>query len=193
MIRKIMWIVAAGIVVAIAAAPAALALEVVDEATGEHCGTVTLPGGDHGVGSGGCEWSVTNEGKIEIGTPFGMIDCDSTYAGRIDENGQGFIDGHNIFNCSPSTVDPCTAEYGVVEVWPVTLTSEGSQEWDICVTAFNFLTINCRLAGIEFSQQSHTTGELSLAEHTFCQDFSSYSVRAHRTWTTRAPGIEIVD
>lgn len=194
--RKIALLAVMALAVMGIAASSASALEVVDEATGEHCGAVTAPSNGHGAGSGGCTLSASNEGRIELGTPLGMIDCDNIFQGRVGENGQGFIYGHNLFNCSPNTVDECK-ESGVPDNWPVGLTSETTMEATFCVVAFGFLTVNCHLEPIQFNQISHTEGEAAVdanfANHVDCENNDDYSVRGHWTVSAPSPGLEVMD
>lgn len=191
-VRRIGLAIAMAIAVATAsvAASSASALEVIDEATGEHCGAVTFVG--HGVGSGGCVLSATNEGRTELGTPLGMIDCDSSFQGRVGEEAEGFIYSINLFNCSPNSVDECK-ESGVADNWPVEVVAEAVMEAGFCTVAFGFLTINCHLPNINVDGISHTAAEASTAGHQACEAGGGNSIRGHWSMTFPAPGLELIE
>lgn len=189
--RRALLAVAVAVAAMAATASSASALEVENEATGDHCSAVTYV--NHGSGTGGCPFSASNEGRIELGTPLGMIDCDNIFQGRVGEDGSGFIFAASIFNCSPHTVDECK-EAGIPNNWPIYLTSETMLQINFCVVAFGFLTINCNLPGLTFRQITHTSAEVSTGGvHRGCDTGSGNSVRGHWLVSSPAPGLEVMD
>lgn len=178
-------------VTGIAASPTVAQMEFINEATGEHCSPVTYV--NHGTGSGGCLWSMVNEGRIEFASPLGMVDCDVSVQGRVGEGGNGSIFAANLFNCSPNMIDECKEE-GVADNWSYNWTSEHTQEWAICIVISGFLTVNCHLAGMVYNQISHASAEVSTGGlHKSCEEGGGNSLRGHWLMSTAAPGFEVID
>jgi hypothetical protein len=107
----------------------ASALEVTNEATGQHCGgavTCTI----HANGTG-----------IELGSPLGMIVCNNEFTGTVaTEAGTGNIAQKTLTGCTPLSVTPCTNVN-----WPIILQSETSMEARFCVVVGGVLTVNCHV------------------------------------------------
>jgi hypothetical protein len=163
-------------VLALTTSPA-LAVSVHEEDGGE-CGTVTNAPNGHGTPSGGCPIDVVNTEPIELGTPLGMILCDMTFEAKLGTNGEGFIYGIDLFNCTGAN-NECN-EAGVPDNWAVHLNTEGSMEVQMCAIAFGFLTVNCHLPNAHVNQISHSEIELStLGVHQFCEDSDVNSVEGH--------------
>jgi hypothetical protein len=152
-----------------------------NEASGVQCSAINPPA-SHGPGTGGCPVKAINSGKIEVGTALGMILCDSTFEGRINSNGEGYIYNHIINGCSPANMIPCgsASEQGT-PIWPVELTSETNLEGSFCVVAFG-ITLLCHMPTITvtLSSGSHIPTYTSGPSHQFCEH-SVNSVQG--TWT----------
>jgi hypothetical protein len=153
----------------------------VHEEDGGDCGTVANAPNGHGTPSGGCRIFLTNAERIELGTGLGMILCDTVFEAAVGDDGEGFIYGHDIFNCT-SSVTECN-EAGVADNWPVHLNTEDSMELTYCLISFGFLTTGCHLADITASQTIHSEMEFSTNDvHQFCEGSDSSSVDGH--WLT---------
>jgi hypothetical protein len=172
-------------------ASSASAVSVHGEPSGD-CGTVTDAPNGHGVPNGGCTLGAVNTEPIELGTSLSMVICDHGFEAKIGSNGEGFIYGHDFFNCTSSVVE-CN-ESGVPDNWPVHLNTEGSMEVQMCAVVFGFITVNCHLPNLHVNPISHSEIEFStLGIHQFCEDSASNSVEGH--WLALAdeshPGIVI--
>lgn len=187
LLRRIASIAVAAMAISGMFAVSASALEVVDEATGEHCSSVTYF--DHGGGIGGCTMSATDLG-IEIGTPFGMLNCASNLSIRIGENGQGMLTP-DLFFCRPSTVDECM-EGGIQDNWRIGFTSEVNMEMQLCVVAFGFLTVTCHLPNLTFVQTTHWFFDIRTFFHQSCEGGGN-SIEANWNGTALGQGFEVID
>jgi hypothetical protein len=80
-------------IVAAVAPSAAQAVEVTDEATGDHCSSVTLTGTDV---DGGCLFHLASEAPIQFrkhvfGVETSVTSCSTEFAGRYSEAGDGYL------------------------------------------------------------------------------------------------------
>jgi hypothetical protein len=175
--RKLVLLSAMALAALALTASSASAVTVHPEPSGS-CGTVTNAPNGHGTPSGGCTVNAVNTEPIELGTSLSMILCDNEFEAKVGGNGEGFIYGHDIFNCT-SSVNECN-ESGVPDNWPVHLNTEASMEAQFCVVAFGFITINCHLPNVHVNQITHSEVEFStLGIHQFCEGSDTNSVEGH--------------
>jgi hypothetical protein len=173
-------------------APAATAVGVNDEASGEPCSAISNT--HHGTGTGGCQEHFTSSSKVELAFSIGMILCDLEMSYRTDGSGQIYA-YHIVFsNCEGGTVVPCS-EAGVVDNWVGQHTSETSLELTSCVTAFGFINSVCHQPAITVTQAAHDSIELSSSHTTKCEGSTTQSLEGSLSSEVDAnhPPIEIVD
>jgi hypothetical protein len=136
--RKL-FLFAAAIAMFAIAAPAANAIEVTDEASGNHCSEVSTDEGQENamhVVSGGCEVHATSEttadlrGHWEDTGEVTLSQCDNEFNARLHESGNGLI--YNQILTDPPVgacgLAPCDEANGEKIPWPANLMEFGAFE-----------------------------------------------------------------
>jgi len=155
-------------------APSASALEVVNEATGVHCGAVTQP--LHGAATGGCPLRATGTG-VELAGFFAAGVCTNTFEGRTNEAGVGSLYNASITNCVGTQFHACHegATGQQIDPWPMRLTAENRMEASFCVHGPFDIAVNCHLDAIALTEvTSHRYRFSTIADeangHQHCED-----------------------
>lgn len=131
--------VVALVAVAFGASPASAQVEVSDEATGAHCGAVTLDE-DHNV-SGGCRIRAVTEIETLVRAfvpTFGFITvstCEELFEAAIGEDGTGYLYSaiHAQHEGSSCTSVQCDEADHALRPWPFTVESTGRMRLYYCV------------------------------------------------------------
>jgi hypothetical protein len=110
------------VIVAAVAPRAAQAIEVTDEATGNHCSAMTLTGTDV---DGGCLFHLASEAPIQLrkhvfGIETHVTSCSTEFAGRYDEAGEGYL-LEQVLSGSGCQRRPCRPGDIEAAPWPVHL------------------------------------------------------------------------
>jgi hypothetical protein len=102
-------LIAVGALMAIAPSATAQTLEVVDEATSEHCSAVAIDG--HDV-NGGCQLHASGTLRTEF---LGVVvsNCNVEFTAHVGEDGSGYI-SDRISSGAQCTLEPCS-EMGATE------------------------------------------------------------------------------
>jgi hypothetical protein len=168
-LTNLLALLAAIVAVSVVAAPPALAdstLEATDEATGNHCGAVTV--NDHQV-SGGCgPGHAVSTGSITLRAHIFGIEstdnvCTNEFDGRGDENADGYIYNQHLEGATCSR-EPCEEANGHAKPWRVigredaNGTEYGRVVFCISTTADMTDRPQCTV-DVPGIQTSHSTGE----------------------------------
>jgi hypothetical protein len=162
-----------------ASTASAQTVEITNEATGTHCGAVTLTG--HTV-SGGCLLHAASTSDVVL-EAFGSVSsvCANEFTGRTHEDGGGYLFNQTLTGPDCDTA-PCTEAGGVKRPWPATISEEGpgalTLEANFCVRAhlsiFEF-DVQCELH-VDVTVDGHDGATFGSEPERACENTSDFGV-----------------
>jgi hypothetical protein len=137
--RNLFLLAATAIAMLAFATPAANAIEVTDEPTGNHCTEVSTDEGQQNamhIVSGGCEVHATTEpnttanliGHFEDASEVTISECENEFNARLHESGNGLIYNQQLIEMGACGLVACDEANGEKIPWPANLMEFGAIE-----------------------------------------------------------------
>lgn len=177
----------------VAPAAGAQTVELTNEATGQHCGAVTVT--NHVV-SGGCPLHAASIEPIVFRLMTTVLGtCDSEFEARFSETGHGYI-YNQVFTPVPMGSCPTQActEGGAKIPWEARVREEGGVlklEVRACIRGQFGFEVNCHVTSFDWLQTAHDHVLIDAEPARTCENAAAFSIEG--AWETEdgQPSIEV--